>query len=516
MPFYSKKSIPRKAFLFISITFIGITLGALLILSASINKNNEDTYRYITVKNFHQKYRELYRELEQIEAHQEVLDRLFSNASQPDLHLVLQTLNRTQSKTALPKNNWFFESTSENTLSQYNWGTPNIEVTPTFISSIETAENKDLKYTFIQEGKTLYWILFNTLKTDQDTKRYYGFTLNMQQVHLYLTTLDINTPNYAYIFNRDGTCLFHPEVEMIGKNVFDFSSVNPVDTLSVGELKNPPVVLSEYLNIEVFRFLEHFQSAHLNGFISINFPKINVDDNIKPIKNNTYWILITTIILLAFIFYLFNRATKKAYLEKEILAVENEKFHKEKAMVELDQLKKQINPHFLFNSLNSLYMLIKVNTEDAQQFALNLSKTYRYFIHPPTENSVLLSEELNFIKEYLSLQKIRFGSALGYKIDDFEPVALGYKIPYLALQIVVENALKHNIATTDAPLHIHISFTNNSVLVLNNLQKRNRVYGEGNFGLNYLKTIYAFYGITSFKTEEKEGFYICKLPLILE
>ena len=515
MAFYSKKSISRKAFLFISITFIAITLGALLVLSSAINKNNEETYRYITVKNFHQKYRALYRELEQIEAHQEVLDRLLTKGTQEELNLIIQTLNQAQSETIIPKNNWFFESSSANSPQHYNWGNAEIESRASFTDAIQQAAKKGLKYTFIREDKTLYWVLFNTL-TSQKSKRYYGFTLNMQHVHSYLSTLDINTPNYAYIFSRDGTCLFHPEIDMIGKNVFDFSSLTPVDTLAVGQLQNPPIVLSEYLNIEVFRFLEHFESTHLNGFISINFPKINVDDNIKPIKNNTYWILLTTILLLAFIFYLFNRATKKAYFEKELLAVENEKFHKEKALVELEQLKKQINPHFLFNSLNSLYMLIKVNPEDAQKFALNLSKTYRYFIHPPTENSVLLAAELDFIKEYLSLQKIRFGSALVYKIDDFEPASLTYKMPYLALQIVVENALKHNIATTDAPLYIHLSLTNNSVLVLNNLQKRNRVYGEGNFGLNYLKTVYAFYGITTFETEEKEGFYICKLPLILK
>lgn len=90
--------------------------------------------------------------------------------------------------------------------------------------------------------------------------------------------------------------------------------------------------------------------------------------------------------------------------------------HKAEVINQLQQLKNNINPHFLFNSLNSLYMLIGINKENAQKFTMNLSKIYRYLIVPPKENIVPVSQEISFIRKYMELLKSRFDEELSFEL----------------------------------------------------------------------------------------------------
>lgn len=515
MPFFRfKKPIERRTLLLISIPILLITVIALFVLSQLITQNSQDINTDIAKKTFFKRNKALENEFIRIDEHKTLLYNIVSKNDGKALKDKLEILNEISRTNFLIGNNWFIEvDSTKQLLNSYNRST-GVESTAEFTQQIINYTEKKETETLLTYQDSLYWIIYDKISMPTGKEKIYGYTINLQKLHEYLSTIDASTPNYAYIFDKKGVCLFHPEIKLIGKNVFDFANLTPTDTLIDKNFKNPPVVISEFLNIDVIRFVNIFQSQNFNGFICVNFPKVNSDEIIAEVKTYTSLIFVTTVFIILFIFYLFDQANRKAYKEKELLAVENEKFHKEKALTQLQQLKNQINPHFLFNSLNSLYMLIDLDKKNAQNFTLNLSKIYRYLISPPAENLVPLQEELNFIREYISLQQSRFSEELRFEIAQESDNISHACLPYLALQITVENALKHNIATLENPLLIRIIIHNDKVLVINNLQKKNTPSDSESFGLKYLHTIYQFYDCDHFKVSIENEHFICVLPLI--
>jgi two-component system LytT family sensor kinase len=139
------------------------------------------------------------------------------------------------------------------------------------------------------------------------------------------------------------------------------------------------------------------------------------------------------------------------------------------------QLRQQIQPHFLFNSLNTLKSLINNHPVDAEEYLVKLSSFLRYNLSANDQDLILLSEELKIGKEYLEIQKVRFKEALKYDIYVDEKKMPYVKIPVFAIQLLLENAIKHNILTIEDPLTIEISLTSdNKIKVSNNLQERKK------------------------------------------
>lgn len=160
--------------------------------------------------------------------------------------------------------------------------------------------------------------------------------------------------------------------------------------------------------------------------------------------------------------------------------------HNEKVETELAMLKTQIDPHFLFNSLNSLTGVIRTNPKEAVHFVNHLSETFRYVLDHRWNNLVPLHHELAFLNAYLYLMKVRFGDGLVVRIE-IEERFLSRKIPQYGLQLLVENAVKHNIVSEKRPLQIHITASESSVEVRNNLQLKSQSvkgYGIGLANLN--------------------------------
>ena len=151
---------------------------------------------------------------------------------------------------------------------------------------------------------------------------------------------------------------------------------------------------------------------------------------------------------------------------------------KEKALYHFETLKNQINPHFLFNSLNVLASLAYEDAEKTNRFAKKLSGVYRYLLTTHDRPSVSVAEELAFVESYLYLERIRFGNALRIEIADCERWYDRQIIP-ASVQMLVENALKHNIATPEMPLTVQISVSLEGIAVVNNLQLRSSVMRSG-------------------------------------
>lgn len=209
------------------------------------------------------------------------------------------------------------------------------------------------------------------------------------------------------------------------------------------------------------------------------------------------------IIVLMIELFFYNKRELEA--EKQIAVVE-----KEKIEYLYESLKAQINPHFLFNSLNVLSSLTYEDPKRANQFTKKLSNIYRYVLSSKKHRTVPLSEELSFLQSYIFLEKIRFNDALFLEIADETTMAKNV-IP-VSLQLLVENATKHNMATKTSPLKIKIHLTDQHIHVSNNLQLRNDSAKNG-YGLSNLQKQYDMYG-KQISIRRRNNEFVVELPYI--
>jgi len=158
--------------------------------------------------------------------------------------------------------------------------------------------------------------------------------------------------------------------------------------------------------------------------------------------------------------------------KKAIIESENAQLKIKNIEATYSQLKQQIHPHFLFNSLNTLKTLIRKQPKDAEVYLIKLSDFLRASITLNNENLAKLSDELKFCFDYLELQKGRFGEALKYSVEIPEEVKSGY-VPVFSVQHLLENAIKHNALTVENPLLIEVKYDNNRIIVTNNVQVKN-------------------------------------------
>jgi two-component system, LytTR family, sensor kinase len=190
-----------------------------------------------------------------------------------------------------------------------------------------------------------------------------------------------------------------------------------------------------------------------------------------------------------------------------------ERLEKEKSIVQFDNLKNQLNPHFLFNALTSLNSLIGENPALAYQFLQQLSKVYRYVLQNKDKNFVSLQTEYDFIKNYISLLETRFQDALSIDISIHDEIRDRALVP-VTLQILIENALKHNIADRDKPLKIEIFTMGDYLIVSNNLQLRKLVDTSNKQGLENLKSLYSFLTEKPVIIEHTDSRFAVKIPLL--
>ena len=197
------------------------------------------------------------------------------------------------------------------------------------------------------------------------------------------------------------------------------------------------------------------------------------------------------------------------------LEFEKEKLQTENYKAQLQTLRNKVDPHFLFNSLNTLRSLVRNNKNEAENFVLNLSDFYRQTMKFNEPSLLKISDEISVLKSYLYLMQQRNGKALFYEIKD-EDTIKSYSIPTLALQIIVENCIKHNTMAINKPLQISI-FSNEekTITVKNNLQPKMTSKEPSGYGLENIKKRYELLGITNGVIIEKtNAFFSVTLKLI--
>lgn len=200
---------------------------------------------------------------------------------------------------------------------------------------------------------------------------------------------------------------------------------------------------------------------------------------------------------------------------KESLA-ENEKYTRLGLQGEFDLLKSQVNPHFLFNCFNTLSSLITEDKQKAEMFLNELSKVYRYLLRNNEDGMSTLRNEIQFIRSYFELLKTRHGDAVQLQIE-IDKRYDDYLLPSLSLQMLVENAVKHNALSKNYPLHIEVFTTvGNKLVVNNNIQQRTQKVPSGKVGLNNIRQKYELLNQQGFQVMSDDRNFTAVLPLIWE
>ncbi|GAB3493560.1 hypothetical protein GCM10027341_09000 [Spirosoma knui] len=221
-----------------------------------------------------------------------------------------------------------------------------------------------------------------------------------------------------------------------------------------------------------------------------------------------------TVLAMLSAFYL--AANRRAYRRLEDVQVRAERLEKENVQAQFAALKSQVNPHFLFNSLSILSSLVHADADLSERFIDQLSRAYRYILEQKDNERVLLKTELEFIQAYRFLLNIRFENKFDVIINVPEADQTRYSIAPLTLQLLVENAVKHNRMSAREPLQVHIQLEGDCLVVQNNLQHRPQSETSTGLGLQNIINRYTLLTDRPVWIGEVDGSFVVEIPLLVE
>jgi len=271
-------------------------------------------------------------------------------------------------------------------------------------------------------------------------------------------------------------------IEPWGKNLIKRISIELLFTVFIAAL------ISVLLTL-----LIHFIHKYEEGIASV------------LITNALIYIVINVIVVAIFEAWIFFIESDRAKQKADLL-------QQELSQIKFEVLKSQINPHFLFNSLNVLSGLINSDVAKAQLFIDEFSQIYRYVLETIEQPVVTLGKELDFMRSYLFLQQIRYGESLTYSVDIIAK-QLQLLVPPLSLQVLLENAMKHNIVNEEKPLKIEIYSDGDFLNIKNLIQPKISGTSTG-LGLKNLIKRYALISKLEPIFKVENNYYIAKIPLI--
>ncbi|HEX6223204.1 MAG TPA: histidine kinase [Chryseolinea sp.] len=242
-------------------------------------------------------------------------------------------------------------------------------------------------------------------------------------------------------------------------------------------------------------------------YIVMRLTELFSDLNLGAISKTIYMSVGITLVITTLL-------TSRSFLFKwRQNAIDAEKFKRESAVAKFESLRSQVNPHFLFNSLNALTNLVYEDQDKAAKFIKRLSEVYRYLLDTRDKEIVPLEEEEKFLSSYLFLQQIRFGKKLKLTVSLDKKESM---VPPLVLQMLVENAIKHNIISEQSPLTIDIYTDADFIVVENNLQlKKEMIEASPGVGLENIRKRYEFLTDKKIEVIENQKFVV-RLPLIFQ
>ncbi|WP_031425965.1 2TM domain-containing protein [Flavimarina sp. Hel_I_48] len=246
------------------------------------------------------------------------------------------------------------------------------------------------------------------------------------------------------------------------------------------------------------------RAVHLILFVD----KYTLSEFLENEKISYYFfplIFTIAVMLVFYLIYFYKALQEQKVKEQKIIAGT--------ANAQFDALKNQLDPHFLFNSLNVLASLIEENPEKAQKFTGSLSKVYRYVLEQKNKDLVTVGEELRFAKLYMELLKMRFEDAIIFEFSE-ELLQSEAKVVPLSLQLLLENTVKHNKVTPSSPLKISIRKYQNMLVVKNKLQPKEILKNKTGVGLANIKSRYNLLTRREVEILKTDDAFIVSLPLL--
>ncbi len=236
-----------------------------------------------------------------------------------------------------------------------------------------------------------------------------------------------------------------------------------------------------------------YTGTNLEGFWTNMFQR-----ELSYANANLFWYFIFFTIV--FFYILWQKSIKK-----------EQKLIEENLRYRYNTLKSQVNPHFLFNSLNTLSELVYIDAKKSDNYIQTLSSIYRYVLENEETELVDLEKELEFVKQYFSLQQVRDEGKIDLEIELDQPE--GIKVIPLSIQLLVENALKHNALSQEKPLKIKVFLNDNYIIVSNPIQRKSIMENSTQLGLSNLKDrVRIMFGIEIVISSENNNF-IVQLPV---
>ncbi|SEM73829.1 Histidine kinase [bacterium A37T11] len=320
---------------------------------------------------------------------------------------------------------------------------------------------------------------------------------DLDQLNQHFWKINEHSRAYFSVLDQHGRYLIHPDQRLIGKLA---KKIPPSDT----------VLVSEYLELPVRQTSRPLYTGTGTWILAVAVPDFTFEEDAASIRNYMVGLGVVATCLLLLLVFLNNRSTRKAH-RLELAQSASEKEH---AILMLERIRQKFDPHFLFNSLGSLTQLIQKEPMLAVEFVNKLARVYRYVLQGEGQQLATLADELEFAKQYFFLLKIRFGKSITPLQIQIDERQFSKKIPVFSLQILIENAIKHNEISLQNPLQIKISTFDNQLWVINNWQPRKTPQAPSGYGMQYLRSIYEHFGIASFAAKKQAETFQCILPLL--
>ncbi|MBL7815620.1 MAG: histidine kinase [Saprospiraceae bacterium] len=267
-----------------------------------------------------------------------------------------------------------------------------------------------------------------------------------------------------------------------------------------------------YTNVSGGDYIFRYKAtANLNDW---EVPEKTIKVHINTIFYKSWWFWSLILASIGFMLYRFYQFREQQRQQVFNLSSRAQSLEREKAIMQYEGLKQQLNPHFLFNSLTSLGSLITIDPSVAMRFLENLSKTYRYILKSSESETVPLRDEIKFAEAFAALQKVRFEKGFDVVFDVLEG-DLDKRIAPVTLQNMIENAIKHNIIDDESPLIVQIYSEGDYLVVKNNLQKKRFVETSNKHGLTNLTSLYTYLSNKPLVTTETNEWFIVKIPFVV-
>lgn len=248
------------------------------------------------------------------------LKRIVDISNAKNLSDNLKVLSNIHANDSLVKNNWFQIGNQkiEFTISKNNSHLEN---------SIKefVAKNRDLNQSniIVEDGDHFFWRIYYKYTTANGTVIRYGYDIDLKSLQSYFSTIDQKAPNYAFVFDKKGTIIYHPEIKLLKENIFKLTNIAPQDTtFSKREDFSKRIAPSEYLLLDIVRYTKRLNVKGTNWYIAVNFPREISNEDVNAVKKYAYLIYIITTAILIVFFYLFTIFTRRTFQEKEILSQE--------------------------------------------------------------------------------------------------------------------------------------------------------------------------------------------------